>query len=103
MKFTSIEAYVCFMFSKELMELMELIKHIFHKFLVSCFLPPMCLNQGLDIGYIAPILECWSFKRDVAHLDDETAKIGSLTAGFIEPWHGGAVQRHDTFDTLNHQ
>ncbi|CAL1145982.1 unnamed protein product, partial [Cladocopium goreaui] len=38
---------------------------------------------GLDIGYIAPILECWSFKRDVAHLDDETAKIGSLTAGFI--------------------
>ncbi|CAK0877512.1 unnamed protein product [Prorocentrum cordatum] len=25
---------------------------------------------GLDIGYIAPILECASFKRDVAHLRD---------------------------------
>ena len=25
---------------------------------------------GLDIGYIAPILECWSFKRDVAQLPD---------------------------------
>ena len=55
-----------------------------------CFYPPMvsdvCENRGLDIGYIAPILECWSFKRDVAHLEDEAGKISSLTAGFIEPW-----------------
>ncbi|CAJ1384441.1 unnamed protein product [Effrenium voratum] len=41
---------------------------------------------GLDIGYIAPILECWSFKRDVAQLpdwEDPSSKIPSGTAGFV--------------------
>jgi len=41
---------------------------------------------GLDIGYIAPILECQSFKRDVAHLDnwsDPHSKIPSGIVGFI--------------------
>mmetsp|Transcript_76011 Transcript_76011/g.246157 ORF Transcript_76011/g.246157 Transcript_76011/m.246157 type:complete len:522 (+) Transcript_76011:41-1606(+) len=41
---------------------------------------------GLDIGYIAPILECASFKRDVAHLHDWSdphSKIPSGTVGFI--------------------
>ena len=39
---------------------------------------------GLDIGYIAPILECRSFKRDVAHLADwEESKVPSGTAGFV--------------------
>lgn len=41
---------------------------------------------GLDIGYIAPILECASFKRDVAHLEnwqDPTSKISASLAGFI--------------------
>ncbi|CAE7554604.1 ecdD [Symbiodinium pilosum] len=41
---------------------------------------------GLDIGYIAPILECASFKRDVAHLADwhsHRSKIDDYTAGFI--------------------
>lgn len=41
---------------------------------------------GLDIGYIGPILECASFKRDVAHLptwDDPTSRIPSGTAGFM--------------------
>mmetsp|Transcript_56622 Transcript_56622/g.132028 ORF Transcript_56622/g.132028 Transcript_56622/m.132028 type:complete len:500 (-) Transcript_56622:80-1579(-) len=41
---------------------------------------------GLDIGYIAPILECASFKRDVAHLhnwDDPSSKIHSGIVGFI--------------------
>lgn len=41
---------------------------------------------GLDIGYIAPILECASFKRDVAHLtdwDDPNSKIPGLSAGLI--------------------
>lgn len=43
---------------------------------------PLCC-WGLDIGYIAPILECWSFKRDVAHLTNSSQEIGSVTAGFI--------------------
>lgn len=41
---------------------------------------------GLDIGYIAPILECESFKRDVAHLKDwrdPHSEIPSATVGFI--------------------
>eukprot|EP00930_Biecheleria_cincta_P024424 TRINITY_DN17483_c0_g1_i1.p1 TRINITY_DN17483_c0_g1~~TRINITY_DN17483_c0_g1_i1.p1 ORF type:complete len:491 (+),score=83.43 TRINITY_DN17483_c0_g1_i1:114-1586(+) len=41
---------------------------------------------GLDIGYIAPILECASFKRDVAHLEDwasSSSKIPDATQGFI--------------------
>jgi len=41
---------------------------------------------GLDIGYIAPILECASFKRDVAHLenwDDPNVSIPSSRLGFI--------------------
>lgn len=41
---------------------------------------------GLDIGYIAPILECASFKRDVAHLPDwhnPRVRIDDYTAGFI--------------------
>mmetsp|Transcript_39207 Transcript_39207/g.73112 ORF Transcript_39207/g.73112 Transcript_39207/m.73112 type:complete len:487 (-) Transcript_39207:131-1591(-) len=41
---------------------------------------------GLDIGYIAPILECASFKRDVGHLPDfadPKSKISSMEAGFI--------------------
>jgi len=41
---------------------------------------------GLDIGYIAPILECASFKRDVAHLknwEDPRSEIPSATVGFI--------------------
>lgn len=41
---------------------------------------------GLDIGYIAPILECESFKHDVAKLEnwwDPQSKIHSETAGFI--------------------
>eukprot|EP00438_Fugacium_kawagutii_P024269 Skav206663 [mRNA] locus=scaffold56:77510:78187:+ [translate_table: standard] len=38
---------------------------------------------GLSIGYIAPILECWSFKRDVVHLTDESQMISSVTVGFI--------------------
>lgn len=41
---------------------------------------------GLDIGYIAPILECTSFKRDVAHLPDWSdphSKIPSGVVGFI--------------------
>jgi len=41
---------------------------------------------GLDIGYIAPILECASFKRDVAHLPnwhDPQSEIPSGTVGFI--------------------
>ena len=41
---------------------------------------------GLDIGYIAPILECPSFKRDVGHLSDwrnKGSQIASAEAGFI--------------------
>jgi len=41
---------------------------------------------GLDIGYIAPILECASFKRDVARLadwQDPHSQIDDCTAGFI--------------------
>eukprot|EP00434_Breviolum_minutum_P025398 symbB.v1.2.022439.t1/scaffold1940.1/size95532/5 len=41
---------------------------------------------GLDIGYIAPILECASFKRDVAHLSDwhnPRVRIDDYTSGFI--------------------
>lgn len=41
---------------------------------------------GLDIGYIAPILECAEFKRDVAHLPDwesSDSKIAAGEAGFI--------------------
>lgn len=39
---------------------------------------------GLDIGYIAPILECESFKRDVAHLPDAaTAEIPAASSGAI--------------------
>lgn len=41
---------------------------------------------GLDIGYIAPILECASFKRDVAHLldwQDPDSKLDSASAGFV--------------------
>ncbi|OLP99696.1 putative glucose transporter rco-3 [Symbiodinium microadriaticum] len=41
---------------------------------------------GLDIGYIAPILECASFKRDVAHMADwqnPRSKIDDYTSGFI--------------------
>eukprot|EP00931_Biecheleriopsis_adriatica_P040608 TRINITY_DN23272_c0_g1_i1.p1 TRINITY_DN23272_c0_g1~~TRINITY_DN23272_c0_g1_i1.p1 ORF type:complete len:513 (+),score=120.21 TRINITY_DN23272_c0_g1_i1:75-1613(+) len=41
---------------------------------------------GLDIGYIAPILECPSFKRDVGHLrnwQDESSAIDPASAGFI--------------------
>lgn len=41
---------------------------------------------GLDIGYIAPILECESFKRDVAHVknwNSPTSKIPDATQGFI--------------------
>eukprot|EP00931_Biecheleriopsis_adriatica_P018561 TRINITY_DN12971_c0_g1_i1.p1 TRINITY_DN12971_c0_g1~~TRINITY_DN12971_c0_g1_i1.p1 ORF type:complete len:519 (-),score=95.48 TRINITY_DN12971_c0_g1_i1:67-1623(-) len=41
---------------------------------------------GLDIGYIGPILECQSFKRDVIHLPDwqsPSSKISSATVGFI--------------------
>ncbi|CAE7379274.1 ecdD [Symbiodinium natans] len=41
---------------------------------------------GLDIGYIAPILECGSFKRDVGHLSDWSnpdSKISAVQAGFI--------------------
>lgn len=41
---------------------------------------------GLDIGYIAPILECPSFKREVGHLSDwsdPNSKITSVEAGFI--------------------
>lgn len=41
---------------------------------------------GLDIGYIAPILDCASFKRDVAHMTnwaDPTSQISGATAGFI--------------------
>ena len=49
---------------------------------VKFFQPAFCC-WGLDIGYIAPILECWSFKRDVAHLTNSSQEIGSVTAGFI--------------------
>jgi|Transcript_15901 sugar porter (SP) family MFS transporter len=41
---------------------------------------------GLDIGYIASILECPSFKRDVGHLDawqDPHSRIAGATTGFI--------------------
>lgn len=41
---------------------------------------------GLDIGYISPILECRSFKRDVGHLDNwqsASSTIPPITAGFI--------------------
>lgn len=41
---------------------------------------------GLDIGYIASILECASFKRDVVHLanaDDPHAEIPGAIVGFI--------------------
>mmetsp|Transcript_167851 Transcript_167851/g.539105 ORF Transcript_167851/g.539105 Transcript_167851/m.539105 type:complete len:494 (+) Transcript_167851:66-1547(+) len=41
---------------------------------------------GLDIGYIAPIIECASFKRDVAHLEDwsdPNSRIPDATSGFI--------------------
>lgn len=41
---------------------------------------------GLDIGYIAPILECSAFKRDVARLPDwnnPASHIDDLTVGFI--------------------
>jgi len=41
---------------------------------------------GLDIGYIAPILECASFKRDVAHLPnwhEPLSQIPDATVGFI--------------------
>lgn len=41
---------------------------------------------GLDIGYIAPILECKSFKRDVGHLDNwdhADTKIDPSLVGFI--------------------
>jgi sugar porter (SP) family MFS transporter len=41
---------------------------------------------GLDIGYIGPILECASFKRDVAHLPnwaDPSSSIASGTVGLI--------------------
>lgn len=41
---------------------------------------------GLDIGYIAPILECASFKRDVAHLEDwenPDSKIPGVHAGLV--------------------
>ena len=38
---------------------------------------------GLDIGYIAPILECEAFKRDVIHLEDTSEAIPSVTVGFI--------------------
>lgn len=41
---------------------------------------------GFDIGYIAPILECASFKRDVAHLVDwenPASKIPGASAGLV--------------------
>lgn len=41
---------------------------------------------GLDIGYIAPILECASFKRDVAHIPnwaDKNSRIAAGTTGFM--------------------
>lgn len=38
---------------------------------------------GLDIGYIAPILECASFKRDVAKLPDPRMELDDATTGFI--------------------
>lgn len=42
-------------------------------------------EQGLHLGgYIAPILECASFKRDVAHLQDwqnPRVRIDDYTAG----------------------
>mmetsp|Transcript_25156 Transcript_25156/g.63817 ORF Transcript_25156/g.63817 Transcript_25156/m.63817 type:complete len:489 (-) Transcript_25156:48-1514(-) len=41
---------------------------------------------GLDIGYIAPILDCASFKRDVAHAPDwadSTSKVDSSIEGFM--------------------
>lgn len=41
---------------------------------------------GLDIGYISPILECRSFKRDVGHLDNwqsASSTIPPITSGFI--------------------
>lgn len=41
---------------------------------------------GLDIGYIAPIMECASFKRDVAHLpdwEDPASKISSSIVGIM--------------------
>lgn len=41
---------------------------------------------GLDIGYIAPILQCPSFKRDVLHLvdwDDPDSEVLSGLEGFI--------------------
>mmetsp|Transcript_69383 Transcript_69383/g.201286 ORF Transcript_69383/g.201286 Transcript_69383/m.201286 type:complete len:507 (-) Transcript_69383:171-1691(-) len=38
---------------------------------------------GLDIGYIAPILECHSFKRDVAKIQDPLAELDDATIGFI--------------------
>jgi len=37
---------------------------------------------GLDIGYIAPILECASFKRDVVHIE-AWQRIPDATVGFI--------------------
>jgi len=36
---------------------------------------------GLDIGYIAPILECASFKRDVAHMPNWNDPKSSIPAG----------------------
>jgi len=36
---------------------------------------------GLDIGYIAPILECPSFKRDVGHLANWRSKASQIPAG----------------------
>lgn len=38
---------------------------------------------GLDIGYIAPILQCASFKRDVLHIDDPDVPVSDVTTGFI--------------------
>uniref|UniRef100_A0A7S2JXX6 Hexose transporter 1 n=1 Tax=Zooxanthella nutricula TaxID=1333877 RepID=A0A7S2JXX6_9DINO len=38
---------------------------------------------GLDIGYIGPILECASFKRDVAGITSPSEALPDTTVGFI--------------------
>lgn len=55
-------------------------------FCVALFAAIGAFLFGLDIGYIAPILECASFKRDVARLPnwkDPNSTIDGGTSGFV--------------------
>lgn len=57
-----------------------------YAFFIAVFSALGAFLFGLDIGYIAPILECASFKRDVAHLldwQDPSSRIPDVTVGFI--------------------